>query len=104
MSVYEMINSNGKLPFKNVDFGLINYLIYELILNGILLGTLLMLTLFSVLLQTIHTSFEGSTISRIAYFVVYIVLIYITMNSFFAVFSYTKNAIDGMSSFMIALI
>jgi len=103
-TLYEFIQNNGKLSLKNVILGMVNFLFYELILNGKLLGLLLMLTLFSIVLQTMHTAFEKSSISKIAYFVVYIVLIYIVMNSFFTVFSYTKDAIDTMSSFMIALI
>src|SRR5690625_942005 len=100
----EMIKNNGKLSFKSIIFGLINFLFFELIINGKLLGLLLMLTLFSVILQTMHSAFEGSAISKIAYFVVYIVLIYIVMNSFFIAFTYTKDTIDMMSGFMIALI
>lgn len=100
----EFIKDNDNLSFKNVLIGFLNYLFHELILNGKLLGTLLLLTLFSTVLQTIHTAFEQSTISQIAYFVVYIVLLFIALNSFFLVFSYTKEAVDVMSSFMIALI
>src|SRR5699024_6738419 len=98
------IKSNGNLSIKNIFSGIVKFLFYELILNGKLLGTLLMLTLFSTILQTIHSAFENSAISKIAYFVVYIVLIFIALNSFFMAFSYTKDDIDTMSSFMIALI
>ena len=103
-NLYEFIKNNDSISLKNVISGLIKYLSYELILNGKLLGLLLILTLFSMVLQTMHTAFEKSTISKIAYFVVYIVLIYIALNSFFLAFSYTQKAIDTMSSFMIALI
>lgn len=103
-SLSEFIKDNGRLSFKSIILGFINYLFYELILNGKLLGLLLMLTLFSILLQTMHSAFENSATSKIAYFVVYIVLIFIAMNSFFTVFSYTKKTIDMMSGFMIALI
>src|SRR5699024_10481265 len=77
---------------------------YELLLNGKLLGLLLLLTLFSIVLQTVQTAFEHSAVSKIAYFVVYIVLIYIALNSFYLAFSYAKDSIDAMSSFMIAML
>lgn len=104
-SVKEMItSSNGTISLKSIFTGFIEFLFHELIVNGKLLGLLIMLTLFSTILQTMHTSFEQSAVSKIAYFVVYIVLIFIALNSFNTVFSYTKTAIDSMSSFMIALL
>lgn len=103
-SIYEFIKENGSFSLKNSLMGFIKYLFYELLLNGKLLGLLLMLTLFSIILQTMQTAFERSAVSKIAYFVVYIVLIYIALNSFYLAFSYAKDAIDTMSSFMIALL
>src|SRR5699024_4230436 len=103
-SLVEFLKDNGPFSLKNTITGLLKFLLYELVLNGKLLGSLLMLTLFSVILQTMHTAFEKSVISKIAYFVVYIVLIFIALNSFYSAFSYAKQTIDVMSSFMIALI
>src|SRR5699024_7072997 len=100
----EFLKNNDQFSLKSTINGLLKYLGYELILNGKLLGSLLLLTLFSVILQTMHTAFEKSVISKIAYFVVYIVLIFIALNSFYLAFSYAKQTIDVMSSFMVALI
>lgn len=103
-NLYDLIKSNGKMSVKNIVNGLLKYLGYELLLNSKLLGSLIMLTLFSIVLQTMHTAFENSSISKIAYFVVYIVLIFIALNSFYIAFSYAQETIEAMSSFMIALI
>jgi len=103
-NIAELIEENGTLSLKSSVKGIVSYLFYELIQNGKLLGTLIILTLFSVVLQTMHTAFEKSVVSKIAYFVVYMVLIYITLNSFYLVFTYAKETIDTMSSFMIALL
>ncbi|MFD2759379.1 stage III sporulation protein AE [Lentibacillus juripiscarius] len=103
-SIYEFIKDNGSFSIKNTLWGLLEFLLHELILNGKLLGKLLMLTLFSVILQTIHTAFEKSAVSKIAYYIVYIVLIYLALNSFYVAVSYANDAIDTMSSFMIALL
>lgn len=104
ITVYEFIKNEGSLSLKNIFLGFIHYLFHELILNGKLLGSLLMLTLFSMLLQTIHTAFESSSVSKIAYFVIYAVLILIALNSFYVSVSYTEDAIRMMTSFMIGLI
>ncbi|ALX48050.1 stage III sporulation protein AE [Lentibacillus amyloliquefaciens] len=103
-SIYEFVKDNGSFSIKNTLLGIAEFLLHELILNGKLLGTLLMLTLFSSILQTMHTAFEKSTVSKIAYYVVYIVLIYLVLNSFYLAVSYANDAIDTMSSFMIALL
>ncbi|MEW9677502.1 stage III sporulation protein AE [Lentibacillus sp. L22] len=103
-SLYEFLKNNGSFSFKSMVLGVIKYLFYEIVLNGKLLGLLLMLTLFSVLLQTIQTAFEQNTVSKIAYFIVYLVLLYLALNSFYLAFSYTKEAVDSMSNFLIALI
>ncbi|GIO28558.1 stage III sporulation protein AE [Ornithinibacillus bavariensis] len=103
-SIYDFIKGNKELSIKNAMVGALEYLFHEVILNGKLLGSLLLLTLFSVLLQTMHTAFERTSVSKIAYFVVYIVLIFIALNSFYLAVSYAKDAIGMMSSFMIALI
>lgn len=103
-NIAELIKENGTISFKSSLKGIVTYLFYELIVNGKLLGTLIILTLFSVVLQSMHAAFEKSVVSKIAYFVVYLVLIYITLNSFYSVFTYARDTIEMMSSFMIALL
>lgn len=103
-SLYEMIKASKGMSFKSIFQGLLEFLFHEVIANGKLLGMLLMLTLFSSVLQTMHAAFENSVISKLAYFVVYIVLLYLALNSFFLVFTYTKETVDMMGSFMIALL
>lgn len=103
-SLVEIIKSYGDISLHNIFIGIVQYLFHELVQNGKLLGVLMMLTLFSTILQTMHSVFEGTTVSKVAYFIVYTVLIYLMMNSFFAIFSYVQTTIDTMGSFMIALI
>ncbi len=103
-SLYDFIKGTDEFSIKSLVGGGLEYLLHEVILNGKLLGSLLLLTLFSVLLQTMHTAFEKTSVSKIAYFVVYIVLIFLALNSFYLAVTYAKDAIGVMSSFMIALI
>lgn len=103
-NVADLIKDDDSISLKSSFTGMIKFLLHELIINGKLLGTLIILTLFSVILQSMHAAFEKSVVSKIAYFVVYIVLIYITLNSFYLVFTYAKETIETMSNFMIALL
>lgn len=103
-NIIELIKSEEKITFKSSINGLLKYLLFEIIENGKLLGSLIILTLFSALLQSIQTAFENSTVSKIAYFVVYLVLISIVMHSFHVVFGYVQETIELMSNFMFALL
>src|SRR6185437_15654293 len=63
-----------------------------------------MLTIFSMFLQSMQNAFEKSTISKVAYSIVYMVLVIIALNSFHVAISYTNEAIGSMISFVLALI
>lgn len=103
-SVYEFIKNKESFSFKNILISGLQFLFFELIANGKLLGQLLLLAILSAILRAMHNSFLQSTIHKISQFVIYLVLLFIVLNSFHLSFSYTKNAIDSMNSFMIALL
>lgn len=103
-SLLEFIQQQGDISIESWLKGLFEYLLYELLLNGKLLGILILLTLFSSILQTIQTAFNKGSISKVAYLIVCMVLLTLLLNSFRLSVSYTMEAIDGMSDFMLALI
>src|SRR5699024_6257389 len=61
---------------------LFRYFLHELILNGNLIATIIVLAIFSSVLETIHGAFEQSSIQKIAFFIVFLVLTYISISSF----------------------
>lgn len=79
------------------------YLLQELAVNGKLLGTLIILTIFSMLLQAIQNAFEYQTVSKIAYSVIYLVLIIVALNTFKVAMDLTTTAIQDMNHFLLAL-
>jgi len=103
-SLYDFVTGEKKLSLKEWLLGFIKYLFYEIIANGKLLGTLIMLTIFSTFLQTLQNSFEKSAVSKVAYALVYMVLIIIALNSFRLAIQYTEEAISTMTNFILALI
>lgn len=102
-NIIDILREPEQLSFKSVGRGIITFLLYEIITNGKLLGTLIVLTIFATILQTMLTAFEKSTIHKIANFVILIVLLFITLQTFYIAIAYAKDAIDMMSSFIIAL-
>ncbi len=84
--------------------GFISYLFHELTVNGKLLGMIILLTVFSMILEQIQSAFESNNVSKVAYAVTYIVIFIIAINSFHVAVSYAKEAISSMVHFMMALV
>lgn len=103
-SLWSMVKGEGNLSLQSWLKGITTYFFYEIIENSKLLATLMLLTLFSILLQTIQNAFENQTVSKVAYAVVYILLIIIALQSFQLASNYVTNTIDMAQSFLIALI
>lgn len=100
----EFVKGDKSFSLKEWSKGFVKYLFHELLANGKLLGSLILLTIFSMFLQTLQNAFEQKTVSKVAYSVVYMVLIIIALNSFHIVISYTQEAITAMTGFIIALV
>jgi len=104
-SFMELLVPKGKgLHPSNILKGLLNFFFREVLLNGKLLATIVILTVFSMILETLQSSFEKSTVSKVAYAVTYMVLIVLAMNSLNIALGYAKEAISGMIHFMIAIV
>ncbi|ANC77819.1 stage III sporulation protein AE [Fictibacillus phosphorivorans] len=100
----EFVKGEKDFSLKGYMLGLLKFMFHELAVHGKLLGTLILLTVFSMLLQSIQNAFDQSAISKVAYGIIYMVLIILALNSFHVAISYATEAIDNMLSFMIALI
>lgn len=83
--------------------GVLSFMFHELAANGKLLGTLVLLTVFSAFLQTLQNAFEQGTVSKTAYSVVLMVLLILALNSFRLAINYATEAVDYMVNFLLAL-
>ncbi|MGG3923767.1 stage III sporulation protein AE, partial [Geobacillus thermodenitrificans] len=73
---------------------LTRYLFYELQVNGKLLGTLILLAVFSTVLQSLQNAFAQQEVSKIAQAVIYMVLLLIALNSFRLAADYALGAVQ----------
>ncbi|MGG2064468.1 MULTISPECIES: stage III sporulation protein AE [unclassified Bacillus (in: firmicutes)] len=103
-SFMEFVKGEKNFSIKEWLIGLLKYLFHELVANGKLLGTLIMLTIFSALLQSLQSAFEKSSVGKIADAVVYMVLIVFALNSFYVVMTYARDTIQTMIDFILALL
>lgn len=103
-SVVDYIKQAGEFSFKELSIGALKFIFHELLINGKLIGTLILLTILSMFLQTLQNSFEKTTVSKIAYSIVFMVLIIIALNSFHSAIQYASGAIQNMIHFTVAFI
>ena len=103
-SFMELLLGAKEFGLGSVFSGLFKYLFYELLYNGKLLVSIVILTVFSMLLETLQSSFEKNNVSKIAYAISFLVLMIMAVNSFSVAIGYAKSAITDMIHFMIAVV
>ncbi|MGF9915116.1 stage III sporulation protein AE [Paenibacillus ehimensis] len=103
-SFMELLLGAKEFGLGSVFSGLFKYLFHELLYNGKLLVSIVILTVFSMLLETLQNSFEKNNVSKIAYAISFLVLMIMAVNSFSVAIGYAKSAITDMIHFMIAVV
>lgn len=103
-SLVDYIKSANDFSFKEMCTGVLKFIFHEMIVNGKLIATLILLTIFSMFLQSLQNAFETTAVSKIAYSVVFMVLMIIALNSFQLSIQYASGAIQNMIHFTIAFI
>lgn len=98
-----IMNGGQEFSVKHVMTGFLKYLFHELLINGKLLGTIIIITVFAMILETMQNAFEQNAVSKTAYAIAYLVLIILAINSFRVAISYAQGAITDMVNFMLAL-
>ncbi len=103
-SFKDFLYRTGEFSFGSVFKGILEFALHEVIVNSKLIGILIMLTIFSMFLQSLQNSFEKSTVSKIAYSIVFMVLLIIALNSFQVAISYATETIQTMINFTLAIV
>jgi stage III sporulation protein AE len=103
-SLMELLTNQKSITWKSVMLAFANYFFHEVLQGGRLLGSIIVLTVFSMILATLQTAFERNQVSKVAYAVVFMVLIVLAVDSFSVAIAAAKHAIGGMVDFMLALI
>ncbi|MDB4867210.1 MAG: spoIIIAE [Cohnella sp.] len=99
-----MFPSGKEWSFWRAFGGLLRFFLHEVLYSGKLLVTIVLLTVFTMILETMQTAFERQAVSKVAYAIAYMVLIILAVNSFRTATSYAEDAIRNMVQFMLAMI
>ncbi|MCH5584181.1 stage III sporulation protein AE [Shimazuella sp. AN120528] len=103
-SLMELLTNQKSFTWKSVLMAFVEYFFHEVLQGGKLLGSIIVLTVFSMILATLQTAFERNQVSKVAYAIVFMVLIVLAVDSFSVAVAAAKHAIGGMVNFMLALI
>lgn len=103
-SLMELLTGTKKVDMSSIFSAIFKYFFHELMYNGKLLVSIVILTIFSMLLETLQSSFEKNTVSKIGYAITFMVLMIMAINSFSVAIGYAKTAITDMIHFMIAVV
>jgi stage III sporulation protein AE len=103
-SFMELLLGTKGFSISSLFTGILRYFLHEVLVNGKLLASIVILTVFSMILETLQSSFEKNTVSKLGYSIAYMVLIILAINSFSVAIGYAKNAITSMIEFMLAVV
>lgn len=93
---------NG-LSFKNLFNYVIRFVFKEVIVSMQLIGSLIIIAIVCAMLNNLQSAFNNESLSSIAYFACYGVMIVMITKSFYIVVELTKSTIFSMTDFMAAL-
>ncbi|MEK3721656.1 stage III sporulation protein AE [Paenibacillus sp. FSL H8-0034] len=100
----ELLTGAKDFQMSTILSGIFRYFFHELVYNGKLLASIVVLSIFSMLLETLQSSFEKNNVSKVAYAIVFMVLMIMAVNSFTVAIGYANAAISEMIHFMIAIV
>jgi stage III sporulation protein AE len=103
-SFMELLLGTKGFSMSNLFKGIFSYFFHEVLVSGKLIASIVILTVFSMLLETLQSSFEKNAVSKLGYSIAYMVLIIIAINSFSVAIGYAKTAISSMIEFMFAVV
>ncbi|MGO0060867.1 stage III sporulation protein AE [Brevibacillus fluminis] len=100
----QLLMQDGQISFSGIAKGMLKFVFHEILMNGKLLSSIIIITVFAMILETMQNAFERNTVTTVAYAIAYLVLMVLAINSFHVAISYAKDAITDMSGFMLAMI
>lgn len=99
-----MKNGKGNVPIKKIATASITYMFKEVAASMKLIGVLMIVAIICALLKNLQQAFSNESLSNIAYFACYALIIIILSKSFYMGVSIARDTITKMTDFMMALI
>lgn len=98
-----ILSAKKQMGMKEILQAFGRYFFHEILYNSKLLGMIIVLTVLSMLLQTLQSAFENKQVSRVAYAIVFMVILVLAVQSFSIAVEAATTAIGRMIDFMLAM-
>ncbi len=98
-----LFRGNPIVNIKNTIAGIGKYFLREVLQNFSLLGKIIILTIICALLQNLHGAFEKDSIGKLSYNICYMLIIILSINSFYVAMALGASTIDTMTGFIQSL-
>lgn len=103
-SIISLAKGEDTINIKSLLKGITNYFFKELSKNWKILSQVLFLSIICSVLVNIQSSFENETVGELSFYICYLVLIGLSINSFMITVKIAGNAINDMVLLMQALL
>ncbi|HZG16850.1 MAG TPA: stage III sporulation protein AE [Candidatus Bathyarchaeia archaeon] len=100
----QLLMQDGEISITGILKGMLKFILHEIWTNGKLLTSIIIITVFAMILETMQNAFERNTVTTVAYAITYLVLMVLAINSFHVAITYAQEAITDMSDFMLAML
>ncbi|AWB46949.1 stage III sporulation protein AE [Paenibacillus sp. CAA11] len=99
-----LLSQGGGFSISSGLTGLLRYMWHEVLYSGHILVTIVVLTVISMMLETLQSAFEKGNVGKVAFAICYMVILVLAVNSFHSAVGYATQAITGMIDFMMAMV
>lgn len=103
-SIVAMVKGQDCLSFKELSKGTMNYFFKELSANWKILSQILFLSIISSVLVNMQSTFEKEAVGEMSFYICYLVLVGLSINSFMITIKIANEAIFNMVALMQALL
>ncbi|AFS78386.1 stage III sporulation protein AE [Gottschalkia acidurici 9a] len=102
--ILSMVKGEDSMDIKLLTKGLLKYLFKEIVLNWGILTKVLFLSIICSILTNMQGAFEGKTIGELSFYVCYLILVAMSINSLMVIIKVANEAIGSMVFLMQALL
>lgn len=103
-TIVSIAKGEDSISFKTLSEGVISYFLRELRQNLKILSQILFLSIICSVLKNIQSAFENEIVGELSFYVCYLVLIGLSINSFMITIDIASTAINNMVFLMQALL
>lgn len=96
--------SSSSFNVNDILMGFLRFFLKDVLLNTRLLGKLIILAIICAVLHNLESAFKNDSISNIAYYACYLILVIIVVKSFSLAIEIGRDTINRMVDFMAALL